>query len=178
MTDNFSWKEFRPAIFFVVKFLGTYLIGNLLYGFYVTSFEPQADSITVIVTRQVAAILNLITHGVSMRIHQTKPMVVLSHTSPVLGVFEGCNGINVMIVFFSFLVAFGSLHKRLLWFLPLGLLAIYISNLLRIILLFFVAKYHPHQLYFAHKYFFTAFIYLLIFVLWFWWIKITRKESA
>ena len=31
-------KEFKPTILFLVKFIGIYIVANLLYGIYVTAY--------------------------------------------------------------------------------------------------------------------------------------------
>ena len=172
--------EFKPTIFFLLKFLGLYLVGNLLYGWFVTAWQPQADPLTVWVSHQSAWVLNLVGHDVKALEYVGKPYVYLQvNEKAILSVFEGCNGINVVIVFFSFLLAFGPYTKSLLWFSFLGLLIIHVSNLARIVLLFFVAQYFPDQLFFVHKYLFTAFIYLFVFLLWIWWVvKFTKPKVA
>src|SRR5690606_20854765 len=89
----------------------------------------------------------------------------------ILAVYEGCNGINVMIIFVAFLLAFGPMVKAMLWFLPLGLFMIHMMNLVRITLLFWVSIYVESLMYFTHKYFFTATLYVVVFILWVWWVK-------
>jgi exosortase family protein XrtF len=179
MAQRFSWKEFRPAIFFILKFLAVYLVGNIFYGLFITHFKSAPDPVTVWVTNQVGDILNLITPPVTTLAHSTKPTVLIVQNKPVISVYEGCNGLNVVIVFLAFLVAYGPMTRKLLWFIPVGILVIHVSNLLRVGLLFFVSKNYPHQLYFLHKYFFTAFIYVVVFALWFCWIRISHpKEHA
>jgi hypothetical protein len=37
--------------------------------------------------------------------------------------------------------------------------------------LFLVSEYMPKAMYFTHKYFFTAILYVVIFALWLWWIR-------
>jgi exosortase family protein XrtF len=86
-------------------------------------------------------------------------------------VYEGCNGLNVMIIFVAFLVAFGPIGRTLAWFIPLGLFIIHLVNLARIGLLFWVSLYMPKYMYFTHKYFFTAILYVVVFVLWIWWVR-------
>jgi len=177
MENKISFKEFKPAIFFILKFLGVYLVGSVFYGFFITHYEPRPDPVTVWVTEQVSGILNRIDPPVTTFIDMVKPTVKVMQKVSVLSVFEGCNGLNVVIVFLAFLVAYGPLNKKLLWFIPLGILMIHISNLFRIGILFFVSKNYPHQLYFLHKYFFTAFIYVVVFALWFWWVRIAQRKQ-
>jgi exosortase family protein XrtF len=168
----FHWQEFKPTIFFLSKFLGIYLTGNLLYGIYITSNYPQPDPVTHLVSGQVSTMINACGWPVYEKDSVQKPTTLIIYKDhSVLSVFEGCNGINTMIIFVAFLLAFGPYSKKMLWFLPLGLVVIHITNLLRIILLFFVAEFRPALMYFTHKYLFTAAIYAVILVLWVIWVK-------
>lgn len=172
MNIQSSLREFKPTILFLGKFLGLYLVGNLLYGLYVTSFEPKPDPVTRWVSEQTGFVLTSCGWPTDVYDHQRKATTLLRHDDRVvLGVYEGCNGINTMIIFVAFLIGFGPVNKKLLWFIPLGLLIIHLANLLRITLLFFVAEYRPDFMYFIHKYVFTAVLYLVIFGLWVWWVR-------
>jgi exosortase family protein XrtF len=175
--SEFSLREFRPAILFVAKFIGLYLAGNLLYGVYITAYEPKADAVTYHVCQQVAWALDLLTDNISIKADPVKATVLIIQQHPLLAVYEGCNGVNVLIVFLSFVTAFGPYNRKLIWFIPVGLFIIHAANIFRIVLLFFVARdFRPH-LYFTHKYLFTAFIYVVVFILWFWWIKLNRDRD-
>jgi exosortase family protein XrtF len=165
-------KEFKPAFWFLATFLGLYLGLNITYGVWVSSFGKEADSATLLITKQTSHILNLFGEKTQSQPKEGSPTVAIVKDARVaLSVFEGCNSINVMIVFVSFLFAFKGNWKKLAWFLPLGLVLIYIANLLRIIALFYVAEYWRQYFYYIHKYMFTAVIYLIVFMLWWWWIE-------
>ena len=167
-----SIKEFRPTIVFLIKFVGIYLVGNLLYGLYITGYEPRPDPVTHTVTVQTGIVLNACGYRVDVEDRTNKPTTDITYFGKTrLAVFEGCNGLNVMIIFIAFLFAFGPLIKELAWFIPLGLIIIHFANLCRITLLFLVSEYMPKAMYFTHKYFFTAILYVVIFALWLWWIR-------
>jgi exosortase family protein XrtF len=165
-------KEFRPALMFLGKFVAFYLVANILYGLYVESYGTKADPITWSVTSQTSSVLSRVGFDTSLEDSANAPKVLLQQNHlTVLNVFEGCNGINVMIVFVAFLFAFGGSGKRLAWFLPLGLVVIHLFNLLRIALLFFLALHNSRTFYYFHKYFFTATLYLVVFMLWVIWVS-------
>ena len=165
-------KEFKPTILFLVKFVGFYLICNLLYGLVITSYYPRPDPATRIVTNQTAATLNACGWETTIRDHEKKPTTsIIYKDKAILAVYEGCNGINTMIIFIAFMVALGPYVKQMLWFIPVGLIAIHLTNLGRIALLFYVSQYQPQFMYFTHKYLFTAILYFVVFVLWVWWVK-------
>jgi exosortase family protein XrtF len=167
-----SFKEFRPTIIFLVKFVIIYLAGNLIYGLYITSFEPRADPVTNVVAVQTGIVLNICGYRVDVEDRENRPTTDINYFGKAkLSIYEGCNGVNVMVIFIAFLFAFGTPNRNLLWFIPLGLMIIHFANLCRILLLFFVAEYLPKAMYFTHKYLFTAILYLVIFALWLWWIR-------
>ncbi len=165
-------KEFIPAFRFLGVFLGLYLGLNIIYGIWISSYGNQADKATWIVTEQTSSLLNLFGEETQTRPKEGAATVSIIKDSRVaLGVFEGCNSINVMIVFVAFLFAFRGSWKSMAWFLPLGLALIYLANLVRVVLLYFVAEYWRQYFYYIHKYLFTAAIYLIVFILWWWWIE-------
>jgi exosortase family protein XrtF len=165
-------KEFRPTIFFLLKFVGLYLVGNLVYGAYITSYHPRPDPVTHAVSIQTSGVLQAMGWSVTAADDPYKATTLLAyHEQDILAVYEGCNGINIMIIFVAFLLAFGPYKRALLWFVPLGLVIIHGMNLARIAGLFFVSRFLPGLNYFTHKYLFTAFLYVVIFVLWLYWIR-------
>lgn len=179
MQGESLFSEFRPALRFLSVFIGVYLLGNVLYGLYVESFWPAPDPATVWVSHQTAFFLNQIDNDVSLVVNEGEPTVLLKNGSKtVLRIFEGCNGLNVMVVFGAFVLAFGGNLKRLWIFLFSGFFILHLSNLGRIILLFYTAMYRPHIFYYFHKYLFTAVLYCVVFCLWLIWTRMKLKNNA
>jgi len=171
-------KEFKPALLFLVKFLGVYFVGNIVYGLYIESFGNLADPMTWWVSEQTVLFLKAVGVNSEILADDFAPKVrLLLDGHSVVSVYEGCNGLNVMIIFVAFLAAYSGNIKRLLWFIPFGLLVIHLMNLSRIVLLFIVAEYYEGYLYFTHKYLFTGAIYVVILILWYWWIVSLSKTT-
>jgi exosortase family protein XrtF len=165
------FMEFKPALFFLGKFLAIYFIGNIVYGIYVESFVTKPDTVTQAVSYQTVKLLNLCGYQSSAADHASEPKVAIKNNGVVvLSVFEGCNGLNVVIVFIAFLVAFGGPPKKMVIFLFIGVITIHFINLLRIAVLFYLAQHNTQQFYYFHKYFFTATLYLVVFGLWAIWV--------
>lgn len=170
--------EFKPAITFLVKFLVLYFLLNLIYGLYVESFD-QADRITYWVTRQSAGVIGRFAKGVEVEPDAIKSTVRINNNlTTILSVYEGCNGVNVMIIFLSFLIAFPGRQRNIWWFTPLGILLIHFFNVARIVFLYWVAVSLPNLFYFTHKYLFTGFIYLVVFILWYLWVVKLQSKSG
>jgi len=164
-------KEFKPAFLFIARFLGIYLVGNVLYGLYVESYKQSPDWLTHAVTQQTSLFLNACGEQTTADVNHYGPTVFLNAAGDtVLNVYEGCNGINVMIVFVAFVVAFGGPVKAMPWFLLLGLIILHLANIGRISLLYVTALRFEEYFYYIHKYFFTAILYIIVFSLWALWI--------
>jgi len=171
-----NWSEVKPALRFLGIFLGVYLVLNLIYGLWIESLGTAPDSVTRSVSSQVAAILQNANYPAGIRDNPAGPTIFLLRDEQIiLNVFEGCNGINVMIVFLSFVLAFGGKKSSLMWFVPVGFLVIHFSNLARIFGLYWLSEQNDQLFYYYHKYFFTALIYLIVFILW--WIWVTRLSQ-
>jgi exosortase family protein XrtF len=172
-------REFLPTIIFLAKFLGIYLVASLLYGAYVTSYEPGPDPATRTVARQTSIALGVCGWNTSVHDNANKPTteVALDHRG-ILSIYEGCNGINVMIIFLAFLLAFGPINRWLWWYVPVGLFILHVSNLLRITILFWVSLNEPNFMYFLHKYFFTAALYVVTFILWVIWVRMYMRTKV
>ena len=165
-------KEQKPILLFLVKFVGFYLLLNTAYGFWIEYYTPSPDPLTRIVTVHSAALISLAEDNVEVGVRVNSPSVPLNQDGrSVVSVFEGCNSMNVMIVFVVFILAYTGTLKKTLLFGAAGIVVIYIFNLFRVGLLFFIAKYYPNNLYFFHKYLFTALLYVLVFFLWYLWVK-------
>ncbi len=167
-------KEFQPALLFLVKFLGIYILGNLAYGIYINHYYPQSDPATRWISNQVSVIITATGTPIITMPNPNKPTIALVEVSThdtIVNVFEGCNGINVLIVFVAFIVAYQGTLKRTALFTLLGVVVIHIFNLARIIVLFQQAKDHSPYFYYVHKYLFTAFLYFVVVILWWFWIS-------
>lgn len=166
----------RQAIYFLLVFAGLYVALNSLYGLYITSWSPDPDPVTQLVTRQVSFVLSLFDPGIhAVGVPGSGNVAIDNNTHRVLLVFEGCNGLNVMIVFLCFLAAFRSNIRATLMFAGIGMLIIYGMNLGRVTALYFIAEKFPAYLYFFHKYLLTGLLYVVVFGLWIIWVNRIRR---
>lgn len=164
-------KEFKPALFFLAKFIGIYVVGNVLYGLYIESYGDRVDPATEWVAHQTSGVLHLFGEDTNVASMPDTPTVGLNgRKESGLTFYEGCNGINVMIVFVSFMVAFSGPWRKLTVYILLGLISIHVANLIRLAMLFLVTLHWEHYFYYFHKYLFTAIIYSFVFGLWALWI--------
>jgi exosortase family protein XrtF len=167
----------RVIILFLAKFIGLYLVLNTMYGFWIESYRPAADPLTRVVTVQSVWLISLFEEDISIGTKPGPNIPVVQADRVIIEVFEGCNGLNVMIVFLCFVVAFSGTLKKTTIFCIAGILVIYLMNLFRVSMLFFVSKYYHEALYFFHKYAFTGGLYAAVFVMWYLWVQRFRDAG-
>lgn len=147
------------------------MVGNILYGLWVVSYGNVADPFTVIVANHSAFLLHFVGINAQIAPSTLLPNVsIILNEQVVVNVYEGCNAINVSILFVAFIMAYKGKFQKAVTFIVLGLMAIYVFNLFRVSGLFLVAKYFPQYLYLTHKFIFTGIIYAFVFFLWFLWV--------
>jgi exosortase family protein XrtF len=175
-------KEYREAIIFLVKYIMIYVVLNTAYSYYVDHYSPDADPLTVLVTHHTKILLSFFDPIVDYHVLKGNMNVPVTRSGDtVMMVYEGCNSINVMIVFLAFIISFkGPLRLFIRYFL-LGVLAVYLINLFRLMGLYAISLHSPDNFYFFHKFFFTGVIYTVVFVIWYFWmtdVKRWRLQSA
>jgi len=89
------------------------------------------------------------------------------------GVWVGsnCNAITLFTLFSVFIIAYPGNQKHKIWFVPVGILAIHLLNIGRVIALVLIANSAPEYLNFNHTYTFTFLVYSFIFLFWIIWVN-------
>lgn len=172
------WKRHKSALLFIAVFIGIYLVFNTLYGIYIENYYPGPDPVTYLVSKQTIQFLSIFYEEINIIYPEQSNMIpVLINDIAVLEIFEGCNSLNVIFVYVSFIIAFRGNLKSTIAFLGIGILVIYIMNIARLSLLIISTQSFPDYFYFLHKYFFTASIYLVVFIIWYFWVKHVSKST-
>jgi len=171
--------QFKPFLIFVSIFFLTYIVLTLLYKFYLNSYEADdLDSITTITGKNTEVLLKLFNYDVIIQKSSQNPwQEIIINGIYLARITEGCNAVSVMILFVSFVAAFSGKFKRTFLFIILGLISIYILNVIRIALLTVLLFYFPKQNAFLHGVLFPLIIYGYVFILWIFWINRFSKYA-
>lgn len=178
-------KEYKGIIFFLLRFVITYVVLSVAYGEYIHQYDsqnpPGTDGFTTLVAKQTARVSALF--GYASEVHSNDHLnyaeaqektfdSVYLDEQYAISVEEGCNGLSIMILFAAFIIGYWGRWKSMLWFIPAGLVFIHLSNLLRLLLLGILSiQEETAAFHFFHKFGFTAIIYGAVFILWVLWVK-------
>ncbi len=151
-----------PAGRFIVKYLAA-----LLVGFVLLALKPVNDHLvnpyTTFVAHQARVALNLFGEGATVRDQ------VLSSPRFSVRIFNGCNGLEAILIFACGVLAFpASWRSRLLGVLA-GLVAIQLVNVVRVVSLFYVGVFKPQWFAASHIFVWQSLIIVFAVVLWLLW---------
>jgi exosortase family protein XrtF len=171
---------YKPFLVFLTCFFGTYIVLTFCYQFYLDGFvNGKVDTFTGWVAQNVEIVLSCFYQTARVVEVRNEPLFIIYFENKDLArIVEGCNGISVIILFVSFVVAFSGSLKNTLLFVFGGSLIIYILNIFRIAVLTVLLYSFPAQEHLLHGVLFPLVIYGVVFVLWVIWVNKFSKYAA
>jgi len=167
----------KTVVKFLLKFFGSYIILFLLYSFYLGKTQKTIEvftcaPITKIVASQTKAVLTFVGYNVEVEQHAEEvSMKLLVEGHFIARIIEGCNSINVIILFIAFVIAFANGFKRTFLFILFGSCLIYVINILRIAVIAIAIYKFPQYEMFLHEIVFPGLIYGITVLLWILWVQ-------
>jgi exosortase family protein XrtF len=170
---------YKPFLLFLGTFFFTYIVLTFIYQFFLDSYESgKVDVITRLVAQNTERVMSVFDKSVFIKEDSKEPFFILYfHQKGLVRIVEGCNGISLIILFISFVVAFSGNLKNTLLFIFGGSLLIYIINVLRIAVLSILIYRFPSQLHLLHGVLFPLIIYSVVFILWVVWVNKFSKYA-
>ncbi len=174
MTDRL--KQFYTENRDLIRFLGSAFILLVFWVMATTFFPafinkihyyiivPQAD-ISAMVLRWFGYIVDQ-----DYMVNGCEARIVFAGGGAIC-VGTGCSGLELFVLFVGFIMLMPGRMKNKSWFIPLGLVAILLLNIIRIIILSVIYYHTPEYLDFNHKYTFVIIVYGAIFGLWVLWVS-------
>jgi exosortase/archaeosortase family protein len=103
------------------------------------------------------------------------PNLLLLNGQPTVVVGAPCDGLVLYALLAGFVLAYPGSNQRRLWFIPMGIAALWLLNVIRIMALALNHRYSPETFEFDHHYAFSAVAYAALGGLWLLW---TRQPIA
>lgn len=170
--------KYKDVLKFLTIFIGSYILLTFLYAFYIKN-SSTPDTFTKYISQRVIFWLNSLGYEATGVINSTNGYIDLFiQQKLVAGIAEGCNAVSIQILFIAFVVAFAKNLKKTLLFIVFGLIAIYLMNIVRIIVLIVCIYHFPQYTEPLHSYVFPGIIYSAVFLLWMLWVKSFQKTNT
>ncbi|MEO9884385.1 MAG: exosortase family protein XrtF [Balneola sp.] len=171
---NISLKS--PLTKFILKALGFFVVWYIVYELWLL---PDG-SLDEWISHNIISNSNGIVQWLGYETFAYNRIIGIYGNSGI-EVVDGCNGIAAMGLFLGFILAYPGSWKNRLSFSIIGICAIYIINLVRIVILTITQAEWPAFFDFTHDYSTTTIFYISIFLLWMIWVnfnELPKTQSA
>lgn len=166
-----GWPKSNIGVF-LLKVLGIYLIWYLIYELWLL---PQG-SLDAWLTTNIASVSTGILKQFGFKVYASGRLLGIG-ASPGIYLADGCSGISAIGLLIGFVVAYPGRWVPRLAFITMGIGIIYLTNILRNIILAITQLHWPGFFDFTHTYSTTTIFYLVIFALWVVWINYGERQA-
>jgi exosortase/archaeosortase family protein len=172
-------KKLEPIVD-VVLFISITLIIHYTYRYWVTTgYFPIKDLMSAMhdhLSHRVFVESNWFLQNVLGMEITTVDRTMYWADQGYIAINHGCSGLKQMIQFALLMAIFPGPWKHKLWYIPLGVFIVHLTNLFRIIGLGVVLVTVPDYWQFSHDYIFRPFFYVVIFSLWVYWVEKLKNK--
>lgn len=168
----------RGLLKFMAVGLVTYLLWYVAYQYFLkdsTLLDEYLIHSMVLVSESVIRVLGYPLYEVATS--ELRWQLGIANSVGMLQIGAPCDGLVLFVLFAAFILAFPGPAGRKAWYIPLGILAIHVANLIRVISLVILNFHWPEALAFNHDYTWTVLIYGFIFWLWYLWTERFSKGA-
>lgn len=162
----------RRIALFLGKILAFYAIWYVLYDLWLL---PDG-SLDRWLSLNVASVAGTLIEGLGFEPLVDGRVISLANTRGI-SIANGCNGLSTLGLFVGFVLAYPGSNRRRLWFLPLGIAVVYVTNVARVIAMLFAQKYWPAAFDPLHGFGLTTIFYVVVFGLWVAWANYGQPSS-
>jgi len=151
---------------FAIKAVITFLVWMFLYHGFIIPDGRLNTFLTV-------SVINGTTFGLRLLGYETsgEDSMILIDNQPVVLVADACNGLELFALYVGFLLCFPGKWKYKLFFIPSGVILIYVINVIREVVLALNYKFFQETFDFNHKYTYVFIVYLFVFGIWRFWLN-------
>lgn len=159
-------KIYQAQIRFLIWFALLFLVLSFLYFLLVDTFI-QDFIFSSLTARPAAAVIQFISPGERIRVEGN--LLISEHAA--LSIVHGCEGAQGILILTAAILAYRMNALRKLSGVLCGIVFLYIVNLLRIVGVYFVVKYHRGALDVAHFYVGQTFVIVMMFAFFILWVQ-------
>jgi exosortase family protein XrtF len=159
-----------PVLRFLITAIALYLLWFIIDLYLVKPYTSLDRFLSLQLVYASAFVLSIFGYIPVLTV-ATEEVVIDVEGSTGMGVWVGepCNGLALFSLFAIFIIAYPGKWKHKAWYLPFGIIAIHLINIVRVSILTLIAKDHAAYLDINHNYTFTIIVYSFVFILWYWW---------
>ena len=157
-----------PVTLFILKALGIFILWYFVYELYLLPNGHLDEWVSLNVVAASNGIISFLGYET-----WTMHRILGTYGNVGIELVDGCTGISAIGLFSGFILAYPGDWKKKVSFTLIGIGVIYIVNIIRIVVLVFTQHEWPQFFDFTHDYSTTTIFYIIIFIMWMVWVKIS-----
>ena len=161
-----------PVSYFLVRIFALYIFWYFIYNLWLHPHTGLDLSLVKITIR----FAQLLLESAGYNTFSWARTIGISGTQGLI-VGDPCDGIALFATFTAFITAYSGPVLKKMVFIPLGILSIFLLNVLRVFALTIMENYSVELTEINHNYTFTIIIYAYIFFLWMLWVSKLGKDN-
>ena len=172
-------KNKRAVILFFVRLFIIFTCWFVFYGLILGPKRTLDKPLTNFITNSVTHCINLVSAEENQITWEPDKFsnnrnYLIRGGEKVFGIWDVCNGIDLMIIYIAVLFLLPYPLKRKLIFSVSGIVVITLANIVRVFILYFIYFKQRSAFDFSHHYLFTILMYILIF---YGWLLFTKTDT-
>jgi exosortase/archaeosortase family protein len=156
-------------VLFFAKALGVYVLWYILYDLWILP-DGRVD---LWLSEHIVSLGGSMLAGLGFDVYAQGRIIGLAGTN-MLEIIDGCNGIEVIGLFAGFVLAYPGRSLNRLIFIPAGILVLYLTNVVRILVLA-ITQLHAPGIFTTHDST-TAIFYVVVFLMWVVWVNFGSRS--
>jgi len=162
----------------VIGFAVILTISNLFWKYNVLGDESNTQvtflgldisETFIFMAKHIAQVTATILHFLGWNVSLDSTNMVRHETGNSAQIIWACSGLKQAYIYFCIIAFSRGPWLKKLWYIPLGLLIVYLFNIFRITVIVACIDQHPNWFEFLHLYFFKYLFYGVIFGMWVYW---------
>lgn len=179
------WQEIPASVRkFLITSIILFTIWKVCYHLYLKPTRLIDIPLTVQTANNTQQLLQAIYPNYNFTNEQRLPkekidffgVYIMKDSKKIIGIFDPCNALEVFVIYIGLIICLPSNFKRMALYIVLGIVGLYILNILRCTVLGILNINRSVYVDFAHHYLFTMVVYIGIFLGWASYIKQSTNE--
>ena len=135
----------------------------------VTFFGMDISAPFIWMSRHIAQIITTVLNFLGFDVTLNSQNVIRHASGQAIRVVWACAGIKQAYIFLCIILFYRGPWLKKLWYIPLGLLVVYLFNIFRIAFITGFIEFYPNSFGFLHEHLFKYLFYGIIFLMWVLW---------
>jgi exosortase/archaeosortase family protein len=173
-----KWKQVRGVVLFFVITISIHLVWKIWQHFlhYHPFHDLFFDGSNLMASWVYEQSVWIITHVLNIDLRLQEGQIMWLNNGCGIQINLSCSGLKPIIQFLLLMIIFPGPWKKKAWFIPLGVIVVYLTNILRVIGMAIAGSLAPEHLKFVHDNILRAMFYVVIFFLWWIWVEKVAME--